>query len=344
MQYRSIADLSQSIANGAWKVPGDVDLIVGIPRSGLLAGSMLALHLNKPIVDFDAYLNRSKPRIGRTSKHTLASRDKAVRKVLIVDDTIDTGSSMARMREEVAAANLDDEVLFCAIYGTEKRHDGVDIVFERVTTPRMFEWNMMRHKRIGDACFDIDGVLCHDPEPTDNDDGARYEIFVAGARPLYIPKLPVAHVVTSRLERYRPQTEAWLKQKGIEYGRLWMIDLPTAEERRRLKAHAPFKARVYRECGASLFIESEDRQAEEIARLSERPVLSIEGQRIVWPDNPVANRRHIRRAGWVPRKRSFKSRVKQAALQLVSQFEFIAGRIWIATVTLDGAVTQFAMS
>jgi len=320
MQYRSIADLSRSIAVGAWNVPGDVDLIVGIPRSGLLAGSILALHLNKPIVDFDAYLNGTDPRIGRTSKHTLDSKNDGSRKVLFVDDTIDTGSSMARVREEVAAAQLGDNVLFCAIYGTQTRHEGVDIVFERVNTPRMFEWNMMRHKRISDACFDIDGVLCHDPDPTDNDDGARYKSFVSGARALYIPKLPVAHVVTSRLERYRPQTEAWLKQNGIEYGRLWMIDLPTAEERRKLKAHAPFKARVYRECGASLFIESEDRQAEEISRLSERPVLSIEGQRIVWPESSAANRRHIRRAGWAPPKRSFKSRVKQAALQLLRYF------------------------
>jgi len=318
MQYRSIADLSQSIAKSAWMVPSDIDLIVGIPRSGLLAGSILALHLNKPILDFDAYLKGTDPRIGRTSKHTLASTGDSVRKVLFVDDTIATGSSMAKVREEVAAARVDDEILYCAVYGTEAQHNGVDIVFERIPTPRMFEWNMMRHKRITDSCFDIDGVLCHDPHPADNDDGLRYDSFVASAKPFYIPKLPVAHVVTSRLERYRPQTEAWLKRMGIEYGKLWMIDLPSAEERRKLKAHAPFKAKVYRESGASLFIESEDKQAEDIARLSERPVLSIEGQRIVWPDNPAANRRHIRRAGWLPPKRTLKSRIKRAALRLLN--------------------------
>ncbi len=316
MQYRSIGDLSLSVATGAWKVPADVDLIVGIPRSGLLAGSMLALHLNIPIVELDCYLNGGAGRIGRTSNHTVSAKSNDVRKVLVVDDTVATGKTMAQIRREIDAVGLGDNVLVCAIYGTQKSHDGFDLIFETVSTPRMFEWNMMRHKRIADACFDIDGVLCHDPDPADNDDGLRYERFVSTARPLYIPKLKVAHVVTSRLERYRPETEAWLKTTGIEYGKLWMIDLPSAEERRRLKAHAPFKARVYQESGANLFIESEDKQAEDIARLSGRPVLSIGGQRMVWPDDPAANRRHVRRAGWSTPKRSTKSRVKRVALQL----------------------------
>ena len=85
MQYRSIGDLSLSVATGAWKVPADVDLIVGIPRSGLLAGSMLALHLNIPIVELDCYLNGGAGRIGRTSKHTVSAKSNDVRKVLVVD-------------------------------------------------------------------------------------------------------------------------------------------------------------------------------------------------------------------------------------------------------------------
>lgn len=305
MQFRSIGDLSRAVSLGAWKVPADVDLIVGIPRSGLLAGSILALHLNLPIVDLGGYLAGNAPRIGRTSEHTVRQSRKGRRKVLVIDDTIDTGASIARVREEIGSASLDDEILFGAIYGAKDHHEGVDIIFEAVETPRLFEWNLMRHKRITDACFDIDGVLCHDPPHSDNDDGPRYKAFVSNARPLLIPKLPVAHLVTSRLERYRPQTEAWLEEAGVSYGKLWMLDLPSAEERRRLKAHGSFKAKIYRECGASLFIESEDIQAEEIARLSEKPVLSIEGQRIVWPDDPAANRRHRKAAGWhSPRKRS----------------------------------------
>ena len=53
-----------------------------------------------------------------------------------------------------------------------------------------------------------------------------------------------------------------------------MLDLPSAEERRRLKAHAPFKASVYADMqDAKLFVESEPEQAKEIYKQTEKPVI-----------------------------------------------------------------------
>jgi uncharacterized HAD superfamily protein/hypoxanthine phosphoribosyltransferase len=295
MEYRSFSDLADTVISNAYRVPADVDLIVGIPRSGLLPANLLALQLNKPLLDLEAFLAGHRPAVGRTVAATMQNLDNP-RRILIVDDSIASGASMRIVRARVADAMPDKLVTYAAIYGTKPAHEDTDIVFETVPSPRIFQWNLMRHKRLADACFDIDGILCHDPSHEENDDGDKYERFLLTARPLLRAGVSIKHLVTSRLEKYRPQTERWLAENGVQYEKLWMLDLPSAAERRRQGAHASFKASVYVETGAGLFVESEDQQAQEIAELSGKPVLSIEGQRMAWPgDQGSAKRRYARR-------------------------------------------------
>ena len=45
----------------------------------------------------------------------------------------------------------------------------------------------MHHSFLNDSCLDIDGVLCRDPSPEENDDGPRYEKFLTETNPLVIP-------------------------------------------------------------------------------------------------------------------------------------------------------------
>jgi uncharacterized HAD superfamily protein len=131
------------------------------------------------------------------------------------------------------------------------------------------------------ACLDIDGVLCLDPTREQNDDGPAYDRFLTDACPNLIPSVPVGTLVTSRLERYRRQTEDWLAAAGVEFDELYMLDLPSAAERRRLKAHAPFKAEVYAAKRDSiLFLESDESQASEISRMSGKAVVCTDTMRL----------------------------------------------------------------
>ncbi|TCU58640.1 putative HAD superfamily protein [Novosphingobium sp. PhB57] len=296
MEYRSFADLAETVFFNAHAIPEDVDLIVGVPRSGLLPANLLAVQLHKPLLDLESYLEGRTPTVGRTARETIDEKVRP-RRVLIVDDSIASGESMRAVRERVQAAAPQVPATYLAVYGTRAAHEDADLIFEAVPSPRIFEWNLMRHKRLADACFDIDGILCHDPHSSQNDDGEKYRDFLLTAKPLLRANVPIKHLVTSRLEKYRPETEQWLAANGVKYENLWMLDLPSAEERRRQRAHASFKASVYIKTGAGLFVESEDKQAQEIAQLSERPVLSIEGQRMVWPGNATAARRSYVRRG-----------------------------------------------
>ena len=56
-----------------------------------------------------------------------------------------------------------------------------------------------------------------------------------------------------------------------------MLDLPDAATRQKLNFHAQFKAQIYKkDKRAKLFMESNDRQAREIAQLSHKPCICIE--------------------------------------------------------------------
>lgn len=190
---------------------------------------------------------------------------------------------MREARQKLAHLPNQNRFLFCAIYADQEAHPDADLVLEAVPMPRVFQWNFLHRSVAAQSCFDIDGVLCVDPTREENDDGERYRRFLNDARPLMTPTHRLGHLVTSRLERYRPETEAWLRAQGIEYDKLWMLDLPTAEERRKAGLHGRFKAEVYSRLDAILFVESEERQAIEIAKLSGKPVLSIETQSIIDP-------------------------------------------------------------
>ena len=56
MHYRSVADLNEDIKANLHKIPEDVTLIVGVPRSGMLAANLIALYLNIPLTDIDNFI------------------------------------------------------------------------------------------------------------------------------------------------------------------------------------------------------------------------------------------------------------------------------------------------
>ncbi|MDX5515714.1 phosphoribosyltransferase family protein [Stenotrophomonas sp. RG-453] len=276
MNYRSIDDLSRTISLHLHEVPQDTEIVVGIPRSGMLPASIIALKLNIPLTDIHSFIRNDELKTGSTRNYKLKklSRPADARKILLVDDSVASGSSM---KEAIKLLSEFKErggtVVTLAIYAERAHRTCVDKHFEVVNQPRMFEWNIMHHPRLSEACLDIDGVLCVDPGEDENDDGRNYLHFVQNARPLIIPTTQVKHLVTSRLEKYRKPTEEWLSRNGVRYRTLHMLDLPTAEERRRLNMHHKFKASIYgSDPEATLFIESEPEQAKEIMLATGKPV------------------------------------------------------------------------
>jgi orotate phosphoribosyltransferase len=284
MHYRSIADLDRCIVENCSRIPREVGLVVGIPRSGLLAANILALHLNLPFTDLDGFLAGRVlgmgPRGSSSMRHADSGDPKAI---LLIDDSISSGSQMQRARELISKKGYSGKVIFGVVYSTSEAINKVDIAFEICPLPRVFEWNVLHCIILEHSCMDIDGVLCRDPVPEENDDGPKYENFIKNVEPFLIPSYSVAALVTCRLERYRGQTEEWLKKHGVKYEKLIMMDYPDKTARQAAGRHAAFKAEVYKNSGQQLFIESSHDQAVSIANFSQRPVFCVETREMLLP-------------------------------------------------------------
>ncbi|MEG1934629.1 MAG: phosphoribosyltransferase family protein [Rikenellaceae bacterium] len=279
MNYRTISDLNQLILKRLYILPRDFDLIVGIPRSGMFPANLLALYLSKPYTDLDSFINGHIYKAGARGEFF---NIKSFKKVLVVDDSIASGMALEKCKKKLESFKNDFDFKYCAIYVAPEKKDIVDYYFELTPLPRYFQWNILHHTILQKSCLDIDGVLCVDPPQDVNDDGDKYIDFLLNAPALYIPNCKVGTLVTSRLEKYRTQTEEWLRKNNVKYDRLVMSNHKTMESRQAANDHAAHKAKEYASKGYSLFVESSLSQAIEINRITGKPVLCTENFEMIF--------------------------------------------------------------
>ena len=285
MNFRTYEDLAHIISNNLHKIPNDVDLVVGVPKSGLMAASMISLYLNLPLTDIDS-LAEDKIFTSGISKqrNNWISSPAEARKILVVDDSSSTGLTFNQTKEKILKSKYSDKIVFLVVFVTDQTKELPDMYFDICPQPRMFEWNYMHHGLLENACVDIDGVLCRDPSNDENDDGEKYIDFISNVKPRVIPTRKIGYLVTTRLEKYRKYTEDWLKKNNIEYGELIMLDLPSKEERLRLGNHGLFKGENYKKLNNTcIFIESDERQASVIANVSGKNVYCVDNGKLFKP-------------------------------------------------------------
>ncbi len=300
MYYRNVADLNQIILNRLNILPRDFDLIVGIPRSGMLPANLLALYLNRPYTDLGSFLNGHIYKAGERSQFFDNSDFK---KILVVDDSINSGSALNKSREMLKGMEGKFDIKYCVIYLVPGKEKQVDYYFEAVPLPRYFQWNIFNHTVLEKTCFDIDGVLCVDPTDEQNDDGPKYIDFVLNAQPLFIPGAKIGTIVTSRLEKYRKETETWLEKNNVKYNDLVMMDLPNKEARQKANNHAKHKAQTFISKPYVFFVESSLSQAIEINRITKKPVLCTENFVMIYDSQSLAY--NIKSGKYFPWLRNF---------------------------------------
>lgn len=275
MNFVSYSRLASDITGWACKLP-EHDLIVAIPRSGLLPATMLGVLRNTRVTTVNEFV--SGVTVGAGSK--VPARE--VKRVLVLDDSVSSGRSMAKALKRLWNFNKQCIYMPAAVYVVPEATKSVSFYCRRVSNPRLFEWNFIHHHYISSACVDMDGFLCMDPKRVDNDgDGPAYRRFIRTAAPLYIPTAKVGCIVTCRLSKYRSQTEDWLFNHGISYGGLIMMDYETAAARRHANVYAEFKAKALRSANfkwngmPKFFVESDLVQARRINQLTKLCVLCV---------------------------------------------------------------------
>ena len=280
MNFRTINDLNALISQKIHTIPDDIDLVAGVPRSGMLPALIISLMRNCQVTDFKSLLEEKIYSCGITKKNDRWIHSVAEAKhILVVEDSSLVGNTLHETIKKIEQFPYRDKVTLLVVYVSEATKNLPDLYFESCEAPRMFEWNYLHHGSISSACFDMDGVLCRDPLPEENDDGPNYLNFIRNAELRVRPTVKLGTIVSARLEKYRHETEHWLKKNDIQYDRLELMQLSTMQERQKLGNHGQFKAEIYNSIeNSSIFIESASGQAQTIARLTGKPVYCVDNQ------------------------------------------------------------------
>lgn len=251
--------------------PVDCAGVVGVPRSGMLPASTIAMHLHLPLGEIDAggqvrWLAHGTRGGGGLLRPTGP--------VLVVDDTVFGGGATRRARQQLAGVNA----LYAAVYARPEAAAVVDVYARPLSAPHLLEWNYPNNGGVGGlvadpathghaAATDLDGVLIHD----DLSGGPVGSLYLA-------PRLaPVQLIVTGRHERHRTATAADLRRLGIRFKRLEMLPdhLPLTTE-----SAATHKARHFAASAARFFVESCPDQAKLIFEAARKPVICPRAGRV----------------------------------------------------------------
>lgn len=277
MIIKSITDLNLTIVNNLHLISKlDIDLIVGIPRSGLLAATLISTHLQKPLTDIETYI--SKKAFYKSGEYIDISKSNL--KVLLVDDTINQGTQMREAFNRIKNTNYNHSILRFAVYKSNKtKSEDIDLSLETCPNPRAFQWNLWKHPSLEKWGTDLDGVLCRDPIwKLENDRGPKLIEFYKTADKKFHLERKIKYIITSRLERHRSVTEDWLSKNNISYESLIMKpDTCTL-------THEEYKTSVLNSLNnLELYIESDYKQAKFIAENSNITVWCVDSQTTFYP-------------------------------------------------------------
>lgn len=248
----------------ASELPGSYDLVIGIPRSGLLVANIIAIKMGKPLSTPELFL-RGECWMGGGIKPPADFR-----KILLVDDSVSSGKSMEDAAAAVRSRAPGARLTRAALIAGENSAGRVDLSFKTIAAPRLFEWNMLHTKR-GVLVCDLDGVICENCPPGFDADEAAYAAWIRTARPYLIPAFRVDYILSARLERYRPETEAWLAAHGVNYGELLLWDVKEKKDRNGF--YSKYKIAALLKIKPDMVWESNSGQARDIWDATKIPTL-----------------------------------------------------------------------
>lgn len=301
MRFKTINDMTVDIYNSIKRIPNEVDLIVGVPRSGMLAASIISLYLNLPLTDVEAIESGRILKPGNTKQrdHWISKAEEA-RVILVVEDSVLTGKSIEQIKNRLSKLNFAYNMVYYAVYVTHESAKCVDLFCSICDYPRMFEWNCLHHPQLNKVCIDMDGILC-EYLPVGKYDDEKYRENFLSSTAYIVPTFTIGVIITSRHEKYRKETEIWLEKNGIKYSRLLMInhekyDNKDVVENKGLYMGIEYKK--YKEI--SLFIENDDYQAREISRVSGKGVFCL-GSHMYYDESIINKTKNTIRYG-VPKR------------------------------------------
>jgi len=215
-RYVSVSEYAGIVHDMIKELPTGFDVVCAIPRSGLIAGTIIAAELNKPLTTPDKLIEGNV--WGRSGKPLGITGNSGI---LLIDDSMGAGTTLTKFRNQIQEKYPDMKIISAVVFGWSESREMVDICYcpHSSNMRLMFEYNLTRLK-YGELSCDLDGVLCEDYTVAMPESG--YLKHIINARPYRIPTFRIKSIITNRDEKHRKITEDWLSQNRVEYDSLIM--------------------------------------------------------------------------------------------------------------------------
>jgi hypothetical protein len=251
----------------------NINVIVGVPRSGMIVASLLSVYANLPLYSISdnnlIKLNAYSPYGG----HRMSKLNTVCDNFLFVDDTAYAGTESRRLRNI-----FGKDIKIAVAYSATRALPDVDYAANILEPPHFLEWHFFNSPLVSNSIFDIDGILC----PNVPIDAAKqedsYVNWISNVEPMTsrIPStFKISKIVTGRLDTYRSITEKWLETYGVNYDDLIMF--PADKKKERDEDHfnvvGLFKGEIYAGSRESHFVESELSEATIIGKYTNKIVI-----------------------------------------------------------------------
>lgn len=239
------------------RLPLRYDLLIGVPRSGLMVASFMSTELNIPL---------SVPEI-LPSYWSTKSDPRPINNILIVEDGATLGTHLIPVKEKTVRTFPTALVHIGALYSVDGGIS-LDTWGTKVHSWKsVLEWDLSDSRPYQNIAVDMDGVLCQECPPCLTED--EYINWMETATPHLIPPYQIEAVITSRREKYRAITEGWLRRNGVRYVHLLMD--PSIKDSDRDFIGWKIRCINYRK--PQVFIESDERIAQVIHWKTGVPVI-----------------------------------------------------------------------
>jgi adenine/guanine phosphoribosyltransferase-like PRPP-binding protein len=196
----------------------DFDIVVAIPRSGMIVGSIIATVFGKPLTTPDVL---AEGRVWMSEKNGYCQTITENTRLLLVDDGVQNGTAFRKAVSQIREKYPEIKIKTAVLYAHAGAKEMVDIYLEEVSGRynNYCDYSIM-HCKPKKVAFDLDGVLCEDSD-CNNTPVQELNQMIHG-NPFKIPEYEIDCIITARLERFRGITETWLASNGVKYKKLYM--------------------------------------------------------------------------------------------------------------------------
>lgn len=201
------------------------DVVVGVPRAGLLIANLLASKFGKPLSTPELFVEKK-------VWFPTPLLFKNMRRILIVEDSVDRGIALKLAQSQIQKMFPQVQVETASLFATKNAQDFLTYFYKKQVGAGFFEWNMLTSlASAAPLLVDCDGVLAENCRFDAITQSSQYIAWLDSAKPYMIPTYSFEGIMTGRLEKHRGQTEAWLQKHNVRYKKLLMLDLPDEAER-----------------------------------------------------------------------------------------------------------------